>query len=182
MTQSATTDRDHRRRRLALAFVTAVQVVAALYFLVDAVADLTAVRASLWTAIGGIFALGLGAGSVFSVRELLGLRQRLITQEHALATAAGALGRIIEAQFTAWALTPAEREIGFLMLKGFGNTEIAGLRDAAPGTVRAQMTRIYAKAGVSGRAQFAAFFVEDLLVAGVDQVETAMPRPARAAE
>jgi hypothetical protein len=41
--------------------------------------------------------------------------------------------------------------------------EIAELRGAAQGTVRAQLTRIYAKAGVSGRAQFAAFFVEDLL-------------------
>lgn len=42
-------------------------------------------------------------------------------------------------------------------------TEIARLRDVADGTVRAQLTCIYAKAGVSGRAQFAACFVEDLL-------------------
>lgn len=41
------------------------------------------------------------------------------------------------------------------------------MRDAAPGTVRAQMARIYAKSGVSGRAQFAAWFVEDLLSAGI---------------
>jgi len=33
--------------------------------------------------------------------------------------------------------------------------------------VRAQLMRIYAKAVVSGRAQFAAFFVEDLLGQGV---------------
>ena len=45
--------------------------------------------------------------------------------------------------------------------------EIAELRGAAQGTVRAQLTRIYSKAGVSGRAQFAAFFVEDLLGQGV---------------
>ena len=41
---------------------------------------------------------------------------------------------------------------------------------AAQGTVRAQLTRIYAKAGVSGRAQFAAFFVEDLLAGAVGKV------------
>ena len=31
------------------------------------------------------------------------------------------------------------------------------------GTVRAQLSSVYAKAGVSGRAQFAALFVEDIL-------------------
>jgi DNA-binding CsgD family transcriptional regulator len=30
------------------------------------------------------------------------------------------------------------------------------------------LTRIYAKAGVSGRAQFAAYFVEDLLGEGLE--------------
>jgi DNA-binding NarL/FixJ family response regulator len=45
--------------------------------------------------------------------------------------------------------------------------EIAGMRGAAQGTVRAQLTKIYSKAGVSGRAQFAAFFVEDLLGEGL---------------
>ncbi|MEE2868759.1 MAG: helix-turn-helix transcriptional regulator, partial [Pseudomonadota bacterium] len=43
----------------------------------------------------------------------------------------------------------------------------AQLRGAAQGTVRAQLTRIYAKAGVSGRHQFAAWFVEDLLQDGI---------------
>ena len=50
-----------------------------------------------------------------------------------------------------------------LALKGLDVAEISDLRGAAAGTVRAQLARIYAKAGVSGRAQFAAFFVEDLL-------------------
>lgn len=54
-----------------------------------------------------------------------------------------------------------------LALKGFDIAEIAQLRGAAQGTVRAQMTSIYAKSGTSGRAQFAAFFVEDLLAGGV---------------
>jgi DNA-binding CsgD family transcriptional regulator len=70
---------------------------------------------------------------------------------------------VIDRQFTAWALTPAERDVAFLALKGLDVAEIAGLRGAAQGTVRAQLTKIYAKAGVSGRAQFAAYFVEDLL-------------------
>jgi DNA-binding CsgD family transcriptional regulator len=55
-----------------------------------------------------------------------------------------------------------------LALKGLDVAEIAEMRGAAAGTVRAQLTRIYAKAGVSGRAQFAAWFVEDLLGEGLD--------------
>ena len=66
-------------------------------------------------------------------------------------------------------LTMAEREVGMLALKGIDLAEIARLRGSAQGTVRAQMTRIYAKAGVSGRAQFAAWFVEELLGEGISQ-------------
>jgi len=57
--------------------------------------------------------------------------------------------------------------IGLMAIKGLDLAEIAAVRGAAQGTVRAQLTRIYAKAGVSGRAQFAAYFVEDLLGQGV---------------
>ena len=70
---------------------------------------------------------------------------------------------VIGKQFTAWGLTPAERDVALFALKGLDIADIAELRGAAQGTVRAQLTRIYAKAGVSGRAQFAAWFVEDLL-------------------
>ena len=73
---------------------------------------------------------------------------------------------MIETQFDDWRLTPAERDVGMLALKGLDVAEIASLRSAAQGTVRAQLTRIYAKAGVSGRAQFASWFVEDLLHEG----------------
>jgi len=90
---------------------------------------------------------------------------RLRVQEQALASASGALADVVMAEFTAWGLTGAERDVGFLALKGLEVAEIAALRGAAPGTVRAQLTRIYAKAGVTGRAQFAAIFVEELLSA-----------------
>jgi DNA-binding CsgD family transcriptional regulator len=78
------------------------------------------------------------------------------------------LADVIAAQFTDWGLTPAERDVGFLALKGLDVAEIAELRGRAAGTVRAQLTRIYSKAGVSGRAQFAAYFVEDLLGEGLE--------------
>ena len=67
------------------------------------------------------------------------------------------------AQFEAWGLTAAERDVGMLALKGLDVGDIAALAGAATGTVRAQLSRVYTKAGVTGRAQFVALFVEDLL-------------------
>ena len=74
------------------------------------------------------------------------------------------LSRAIEQQLDAWSLTPAEKEIAFLLLKGFSFKEIAPVRGASERTVRQQALAVYAKSGLAGRAELAAFFLEDLLV------------------
>lgn len=73
------------------------------------------------------------------------------------------LGAAIQRQLTDWRLTPAEQEVGFLLLKGFSHKEIARLRKASEATVRQQAASIYEKSGLSGRAALSAFFLEDLL-------------------
>jgi DNA-binding NarL/FixJ family response regulator len=73
------------------------------------------------------------------------------------------LGIAIDRQFEDWGLTPAEREIGLLMLKGFAHKEIGALRATTEATVRQQARSIYQKAGVESRTAFCAFFLEDLL-------------------
>ena len=78
------------------------------------------------------------------------------------ALAAG-LGRAIDAQFQLWRLTDAEREVAFLLLKGLSLREIAGLRETSERTVRQQSLAVYRKAGLAGRAELSAFFLEDLL-------------------
>ena len=50
-----------------------------------------------------------------------------------------------------------------LILKGFDNDTIAEFRGTAVGTIRAQSTRVYAKAGVDGRAQLFSILLEELL-------------------
>lgn len=74
------------------------------------------------------------------------------------------LATAIDAQFDRWNLTPAEREVGLLLLKGLSLKEIADLRHASERTVRQQATVIYRKSGVAGRAELSAFFLEDLLL------------------
>lgn len=70
----------------------------------------------------------------------------------------------IDEQFDKWKLSPAEKEIGLLILKGLSNKEIADVRTTSERTVKEQASSIYQKAGLSSRAQLSAFFLEDLLL------------------
>jgi DNA-binding CsgD family transcriptional regulator len=76
---------------------------------------------------------------------------------------AAGLGAAIDARFRHWALTPAEREIGHLLLKGLSHKEIAQIREVSEATVRQQAQSLYRKADVAGRNDLAAYFIEDLL-------------------
>ena len=73
------------------------------------------------------------------------------------------LSDAIDRQFEAWGLTPAEHEVARLLLKGLSHKEIAAVRASSEATARQQATAIYRKANLAGRAELAAFFLEDLL-------------------
>ena len=74
------------------------------------------------------------------------------------------LTEAINRQLELWGLTEAEREVSYLLLKGFSLQEIAGLRETSEGTVRQQASIVYKKSGLNGRTQLSAFFLEDLLM------------------
>lgn len=69
----------------------------------------------------------------------------------------------IERQLAAWALTPTEKEVAFFLLKGLSLKEISTIRGTAERTVRHHTLAIYQKAGVTGRAELSAFFLEEFL-------------------
>jgi DNA-binding CsgD family transcriptional regulator len=73
------------------------------------------------------------------------------------------LGQAIDAQFSRWNLTEAEREVALLLLKGLSHKEVAAIRATSERTVREQARSLYAKAGLTGRAALSAFFLEDLI-------------------
>jgi DNA-binding CsgD family transcriptional regulator len=164
MTSGPTTP--DRRRTAALVAVLTLQAGAMVFFVGDVVFDIIEDGPAAHVLFEMLVCVALMAGMIFGAIEVRRTLDLVRTQGTALRVAAGELSRVIEAQFRDWALTPAESDVAMLALKGLDVAEIAGLRNAAQGTVRAQLTRIYAKAGVSGRAQFAAFFVEDLLGEG----------------
>lgn len=73
------------------------------------------------------------------------------------------LSNLIENQFRNWNLTPAESEVAWLLVKGLSHKEISEIRTTGEKTIRQQSATIYKKAGVHGRAELAALFIEDLL-------------------
>lgn len=70
---------------------------------------------------------------------------------------------VIDQQFKTWSLTPTEKEVAMLLLKGLSFEEVAGVRDSKEKTVRQHATAIYRKSGLSGRHELAAWFFEDFL-------------------
>jgi DNA-binding CsgD family transcriptional regulator len=74
------------------------------------------------------------------------------------------LGEAIDRQFVRWELTPAEREVGLLLLKGLSHKEVAGARSTSETTIRQQALSIYRKSGLRSRSELSAFFLEDLLL------------------
>ena len=79
-------------------------------------------------------------------------------------TALQGLGEAIDRQFVRWQLTPAEKEVGLLLLKGLSHKEVADARSISESTVRQQALAVYRKAGLRSRSELSAFFLEDLLL------------------
>ncbi len=133
---------------------------------------------------GGVFVVGLLGATVMARRlrdlvrseraardEATALAERLKATEAEAARwrgetrdLLGGLGAAIDRQFERWALSRAEKEVALLLLKGLSHKEIAEVRSITEATARQQARAVYKKAGLSGRNDLAAFFLEDLLL------------------
>lgn len=69
----------------------------------------------------------------------------------------------VDRQFEKWGLTEAEKEVAWLLVKGLASKEIASIRGSSEKTVRQQSLAVYSKSNLAGRAELAAFFLEDWL-------------------
>jgi DNA-binding CsgD family transcriptional regulator len=74
------------------------------------------------------------------------------------------LGEAIDDQFQRWELSPAEREVALLLLKGLSHKEVANVRGITVATARQQAAAVYKKAGIGGKQELLAFFLEDLML------------------
>ena len=142
-----------------------LQGLCALFFMADVMIDLNDGDHldHLHMFLEAVAALSLSGGVIFLMFELRRMLARMDTMTTGLRAARGEMAHLLDDFFDRWALTPSERDVALMVLKGIDNDTIASLRGTAPGTVRAQCTRIYAKAGVDGRAQLFSIFMEELL-------------------
>jgi DNA-binding CsgD family transcriptional regulator len=72
--------------------------------------------------------------------------------------------RAVDERFAAWGLTPTERDIALRLLKGHSHKQVAFETGRSERTVRQHAVAVYQKSGLAGRAELAAFFLEDLLL------------------
>ena len=85
------------------------------------------------------------------------------TQSPSVVAARHDLAKVLQSQYQEWRLTQTEKEVAMLLLKGLSFKEIAAVRSTLEKTVRQQASSIYKKAGVSGRHELSAWFIEDFL-------------------
>jgi DNA-binding CsgD family transcriptional regulator len=142
---------------------------------------------------GGVILVGM-LGAFIMARRLMGVvrseraarQQALVLVERLQASEAEAarwrteardllhgLGAALDRQFERWGLSPAEKEVALLLLKGLSHKEVAEVRSITEATARQQARAVYKKAGLSGRNDLAAFFLEDLLLPANAQASSA---------
>lgn len=121
--------------------------------------------------------MALAAGIAIGFRYIGAINRALTSRDQTLAIAKGALAEQISNRFTQWSLSQAEREVALFALKGCDVTEIARLRRSANGTIRSQLSQIYAKAGVTSQATFLSLFLEDLIDSPPGLLPTNAPNP-----
>jgi DNA-binding CsgD family transcriptional regulator len=172
-------------RRRSLRAPTALFAVTSVLMSIDAAADLAAGSTEWHVGLEVVLAVLTAVGAVTLLKELqLERRLRQVQARELEAMSADArrwqkaatewrgryeetllgLGAAIDDQFTSWGLSPAESEVCLLLLKGLSFKEIATARGAGERTVRQQANAAYKKAGLTGRAELSAFFLEDLLL------------------
>jgi DNA-binding CsgD family transcriptional regulator len=98
------------------------------------------------------------------------LRERKQDAELSLRHLRKDFGGLMENKFQRWGLSPAEKDISVLILKGLGTFEISEIRSTKLGTVKLQVHKILQKAGASNRAEFMSLFLDDFLDLGAESV------------
>jgi DNA-binding CsgD family transcriptional regulator len=151
-----------------IAVILVMQAACAFFFVSDIISSVFGLRSTpiSWEArelieIGA--AIGLILGLILGAIALRRTARARTDAEARLRRASQAFMELLHERFREWSLTDAERDVALFAIKGLSTAEIASLRATAEGTVKAQTAAIYRKAGVSGRPQLLALFIDDLM-------------------
>lgn len=157
-----------KRVRIPDRFILSAQVIFTALFLFKIVADVFAlplwfVPWSVMEVIEVTASIGMLLG-VFSTFALVSQGQRRIQDvEMKVEAASGEFNNYLKSQFEEWGLSPTEKNITILVIKGFSNQEIADLRGTSESTVKSQMSSIFRKSNTSSRNQLVTWMLEDVI-------------------
>ncbi len=75
----------------------------------------------------------------------------------------GEFDAVLQARFALWHLSPAQRDVALLTLRGLRIADIARMRACAEGTVKAHLSAVFRAAGVGTRNELQGLFMEEFL-------------------
>lgn len=171
---------------VGIAALLAVQMLCTAVFVSDILSSLLGFqRAPISWQLRELIEIGAAAGLLIGI-GLGGWALRLArlernSAEARLKRASGAFADVLAQRFAEWGLTPAERDVALFAIKGLSTAQIAELRATSEGTVKAQTNAIYRKAGVTGRSQLLALFIEELMEDQSPMARAAAPDDRRRA-
>lgn len=91
------------------------------------------------------------------------IRKQLETSNTRLTEGKKEYQEVVQWQFNEWTLSPSEKEVALLLLKGLSIKDISQARSTKEKTVRKQASAVYEKSALGGRHELSAWFFEDLL-------------------
>lgn len=99
----------------------------------------------------------------FAMRVLNTDRTALDTK---LTSLKGEFDSILQTHFERWNLTPAQKDVALLTLRGLRLSDIAHHRGSAEGTVKAHLSAVFRAADVRTRSELVGLFMEEFLEFG----------------
>ena len=152
---------------LILAGIVFLQVAFSLFYIADMVMELFGFRtvAVSWEyreIVQIVTIVGMLLGAFLGIVVLFGIGRSMREVDNRMLAASGEFHELMARRFEEWGLSPSEKDVALLTLKGLSNAEIAEIRGKSVGTIKAQCNAIYQKADVSGRTQLISNFIEDL--------------------
>ena len=145
-------------------YPTIVLAGATLFFAYDIVADLLDDSESLpHVLIESLVFLAISTVLLAELIRVNRLTGQVLQERDKTARLSGELLAVMRGQFADWGLSPSEREVALLLIKGLSMKEISQARTVKEKTIRQQATSVYAKSGYAGRHELVAHFIEDLM-------------------
>lgn len=157
-----------RKVQISNKVILIAQMVFTVLFLFKLIADIFAIPLQFisWFAMELVevtASIGMLLGVCSSFLLVSQGQKRIVDVEMKVNAAAGEFEKYLKHQFDEWELSPTEKNITILVIKGFGNQEIAEIRGTTESTVKSQMSSIFRKTKTTSRNQLVTWMLEDVI-------------------